>query len=321
MSVRSAQASSSLNADAMSRERQASLDFVLAGRTLFRFRFRAVVYPKAFNEAPCNESQFPREEFGSTNVVLLSAWPIAHRLRTLCITRRVIRYLPSQEPRHYIDLRNDFPACISRMSRSMQRGLRHKRSVFERSNSDGVFFREYQSPEEIRSFYSLSRDVSKLTYQERLHNGLPDTDEFRNELSALAEIGAVRGFVIFQENRPVAFLYFRCFDDYVTAERCGFDPGVARLSPGTVLLVCAIEALAETGKYRLLDFGPGDIPYKASLATGSVLCADVFYLKPTARYIGIVLLHYVFNKTTGAIGKVFEWFHLRNRLKQWVQSF
>ncbi len=83
----------------------------------------------------------------------------------------------------------------------------------------------------------------------------------REAVSALASLGLLRMHVLHRDGTPVAVGYMlaakgRAYD-YIT----GFDPEVAALGAGTVLIGCAIEASAAEGA-REFDFLRGREAYK-----------------------------------------------------------
>jgi CelD/BcsL family acetyltransferase involved in cellulose biosynthesis len=83
----------------------------------------------------------------------------------------------------------------------------------------------------------------------------------RGAVSALASLGLLRMHVLHRDGTPVAVGYMlaakgRAYD-YIT----GFDPEVAQLGAGTVLIGCAIEAATAEGA-REFDFLRGREAYK-----------------------------------------------------------
>jgi CelD/BcsL family acetyltransferase involved in cellulose biosynthesis len=61
----------------------------------------------------------------------------------------------------------------------------------------------------------------------------------------------------------------------------GYDPDHARLSPGTVLQMEALERLFAEQRYRWFDFTEGEGAHKAMFGTGSAQCSSFVLLRPT----------------------------------------
>ena len=79
---------------------------------------------------------------------------------------------------------------------------------------------------------------------------------------SLAGVDAVRMFVMWSGDRPVAAQYWTVDGGVATVLKLAHDEGEKRLSPGTVLTASAIRHLIERENVHELDFGRGDDPYK-----------------------------------------------------------
>src|SRR4029077_2831682 len=126
------------------------------------------------------------------------------------------------------------------------------------------------------SFFPLARRVSSRTYQERLlKSGFPKDPEFRKSALTLSENNCVRAYILFLNGNPVSYLYCRVKDKIVSYDYHGYDPVCAKLSPGTVLQILALEALFAEQQFMTFDFTEGEGPHKERLSTGLSLCGDV----------------------------------------------
>lgn len=179
--------------------------------------------------------------------------------------------------RHYADFAHGFEAYLGRLSSRSRNALNRKRRRFA-----GNAVRCYRTPAEVADFIDQALPVSRQSYQHRLLDaGLPDTPEARAEMLALAAADRVRAFLLFREDRAIAYLYLPARDDVLIYAYLGHDPQWADLSPGSVLQIEAIRMLAQEGRYTRLDFTEGDGQHKRQFATAGVPCADVLLLKPT----------------------------------------
>jgi hypothetical protein len=290
------------------------LPFVVAGKSLFTFRLRGRILARTFDPAPGSLPDPAESVFSDgRDIVFIQARPLPEPLPRLSFGRRTVRYVTTQYRRHYVDLRNDVPSCFERRSAAARRTLRRSIHQFEREFAGQPIFREYKHPGEMVEFHALAHKLSILTGRGR--KALPGDAAFQQELVRLAERDAVRGFILFSGDIPVAFDLCRVRGDYVSGDMCGYDSEYAKWSPGSVLRYCVLNRLAEEGRFTLLDLGPGEARYKESIATGSVLCANVFYFRSKLRYLGIVGFHLALTATSRAIVELLDAMHLRQRLK------
>jgi len=251
-----------------------------------------------------------------SQVLLMRARPLPARLPLLDLTRDTIRYVPVQYLRHYVDLSGGFAAYVRKFSRRSRSELQRKVRRFSEDSKASPVWREYRCPAEMPEFHRLARQVSERSFQARLGVGLPVTEEFRSQLAARAAQDSVRGFILFHGNRPAAYELCHANGGCLTGEHCGYDPEFARLSPGTVLLYCVLEHLFAQQSFARLDFGAGDAEYKASFATGSVLCGDIYYFRKSRKNFCLVAAHCALRGAWWCAAKTLDFVRLRRRLKK-----
>jgi CelD/BcsL family acetyltransferase involved in cellulose biosynthesis len=112
----------------------------------------------------------------------------------------------------------------------------------------------------------------------RLHNlrwrGRPDDSTFGTEtgrdfhraaLRRLADDDVLRIVLMRIDGKPVAFHYFFVLETTMLVHRLGFDPALARYSPGVVSTLETIRMAAEEGVSRV-EFLGGNDRYKSELA-------------------------------------------------------
>jgi CelD/BcsL family acetyltransferase involved in cellulose biosynthesis len=84
-------------------------------------------------------------------------------------------------------------------------------------------------------------------------------------IRALAPLGVPRIVTLKIDGRPVAFHYYLVLDGRMYVHRIAFDPSFARLSPGVINTLDAIESAAAEGATRV-EFLGGAERYKVELA-------------------------------------------------------
>lgn len=187
--------------------------------------------------------------------------------------------------RHYIDMGQSFADYMARFSGKTRSTLRRKaRKLAEETG--GYRVTEHRSPAEIEAFLSAALPLSARTYQARLLDaGLPDSPADRRTMLEAAEADRMRAFLLCAAGQPIAYLALpvvgpRTGGTLVYAH-VGHDPGHARLSPGTVLQIEALERLFGEARYRWFDFTEGEGPHKAMFGTNSAACTSLVLLRPT----------------------------------------
>lgn len=199
-------------------------------------------------------------------------------------------YVPSQYPRYYIDMHQSFEEYKSKFSSKTRSTLSRKVRKYAEYCGGNISWKVYKSPDELREFFRLARAVSKITYQERLLDaGLPDSEEFREQMERLAQQDCVRAFILFHQDEPVSYLYCPISNGVLIYAFLGYNPIYMNLSVGTVLQWLALEHLFEEKAFRFFDFTEGQSAHKRLFATDSVECANVFFLRSSLR--NLCLLH------------------------------
>lgn len=247
-----------------------SLKLVLGRRTLWRFERLLVRRRLTLEEALAGRmpmlSPLPDEAAG----YLLSALPVSC-LPAATGFRTFVRQI---YPRSYASLDQDFEAYLAAFSAKSRSTLRRKVRKLE-----PLDVRCFRAPHEMTAFHRDARAISAGSYQERLGAGLPEGS--LAEMRELAANDAVRGWILYLDERPAAYLYAPAQGGTLLYAHLGYDPNFAHLSPGTVLQYEAMRQLMAERRFRLFDFTEGDGQHKRLWATDSIACADLLLFRPT----------------------------------------
>ncbi|MCL9982429.1 MAG: GNAT family N-acetyltransferase [Erythrobacter sp.] len=187
--------------------------------------------------------------------------------------------------RHYIDMGQSFDAYLSRFSGKTRSTLRRKAKKLA-EECGGYSITEHRTPAEIEAFLAAALPLSARTYQARLLDaGLPDSPEARRAMLEASEADRMRAFLLHAAGQPIAYLSLPVAGPKAKATlvyaHLGYDPDHARLSPGTVLQMEALERLFAEARYRWFDFTEGEGAHKAMFGTHSALCSSLVLLRPT----------------------------------------
>ncbi|HZL36085.1 MAG TPA: GNAT family N-acetyltransferase [Tepidisphaeraceae bacterium] len=126
----------------------------------------------------------------------------------------------------------------------------------------------FTTAKDALKFLELAHRVSKASWQAR-RIGLRITNSAREKrwYQQVAEIGALRSYVLEHKGNPVAFVVGLQWKETFSYEEVGYDSAFADRSPGTVLLFRLIEDLIAIDTPKSLDFGFGDGEYKRVFGT------------------------------------------------------
>lgn len=183
--------------------------------------------------------------------------------------------------RHYIAMDGSFAEYMARFSGKTRSTLRRKARKLA-DEAGGYTVSEHRTPAEIEAFLTAALPLSARTYQARLLDaGLPDSRAARRTMLEAAENDAMRAFLLHAEGQPVAYLSLPVVGQTLVYAHLGYDPAWARLSPGTVLQMDALERLFGEGRYRWFDFTEGDGAHKEMFGTGHAACSSLVLLEPT----------------------------------------
>jgi len=297
------------------------LQFIFAGKLLFVVHLPALILDAPFNRATSNSSKIPSapKSFAEgIEATQMHSCPLAIRARPITLRENAIRYIPSQYEHSYVDLSGSFEDYLRKFSSKTRWTLRKKLKRFKESAGDEAF-REYSDAQKMQEFYTLSRAVSKKTYQQRLLDaGIPEGEEFPLELNTRGARGEVQSYVLLHCTVPIAYTLCYVYGDTISLHRMGFDPQYAELNPGTVLTYLMIERLYAQARFRIFDFGSGYFEYKAFFSTHSVRCAEIIYLRRTWRNLTLVLAHAALNAVSRTLKRVLDLLGLKARIIKWI---
>jgi CelD/BcsL family acetyltransferase involved in cellulose biosynthesis len=257
-----------------------ALPFRVGARTVWRVRRRLVRVALSLDQARSGEvPALPPSEGEGYLIVSLAAEALEPLLRAHPKLRPFIR---QRYRRHYASLETSFEAYLAGWSGKSRSTLKRKvRRLAERCGGR-IDARCYCSPAEVDEFYRHARALSARTYQERLlAAGLPEGEAAVAEMRSLAARDAMRGWILFVEGRPAAYLYAPADGSTLVYAYLGYDPDFAHLSPGTVLQHEAMRQLMEERRFRLFDFTEGEGQHKRMFGTGEVECLDLLLVRPT----------------------------------------
>jgi len=197
--------------------------------------------------------------------------------------RRVMLHQPgASQTRWWIDFGGDPGRYWEKFSKKTRETLRSK---VRKLGHEVV---KFTSVDEAPEFLKLAEEISRTSWQsKRMGLRISDSAESREYWRKVAGIGAFRSYVLRQGGRPIAFMVGRQWEGRFYYEEAGYDLGLAKQSPGTVLQVRVIEDLIEHDTPRLFDFSFGDGEHKRFFGNRQTSSAAVLVLRRSWRNLAI----------------------------------
>jgi CelD/BcsL family acetyltransferase involved in cellulose biosynthesis len=294
--------------------------FQLSDWTLFSVSIQLQVrMASPFTEAPSGDSLSPstHELIDGSQGFLIRGLPIAAALRPIHRTGDYMRYVPLQYEHCYIDFSLSFENYQKKFSSKTRSTLNRKIKKYAEHCGGTIPWKSYQRPEEMRDFFRLARAVSKLTYQERLLDaGIPESEQFILQSESLAVDQRIRAYILFDDARPVAYLYCPVHKDVLIYSYLGYDPEYREMSVGTILQWLALEQLFKEDRFRYFDFTEGQSDHKRLFSTHQRFCANVFFVKNTFRNKVVIYSHLLMDRFSYWLGIVLDQMGVKARLKR-----
>jgi CelD/BcsL family acetyltransferase involved in cellulose biosynthesis len=301
-----------------------SLRYSLSDLKLFELTFKALIESARFDPdrervtdvaPPVEEVPEGYDVLVQRHRLLATPIPVVRRLPKL------IRYAPRQLLHFYTDLRGGEHQAFKQMSSKTRSTLRRKVRAYQTFCGGELRWNTYKRPEEMITFSRLAKELARRTYQEKLFGGgLPDTENFRQEMLDLARQDSVRAYLLFHGEKPVAYLYLPAADGTLIYDYLGYDPDYLQHSPGTVLQYLVLEELYREQRFPLYYWGFGYSQTKEMFCTGQVLGADIYYFRPTAWNQVAVFLHYATDRFSASAGRRLESLGIKQAIRRWLRT-
>ena len=265
-----------MSADSVAAE--VALPFQVGARTLASVRRRLVRLSVPLDQALAGETLTLPGLPAKADGYLIRALPDAMRAGLDAPGLRA--FTRQSYPRHYARIDQGFDAWFAGLSANGRSTLKRKRRKLEEASGGALDVRQYSRPGEVAEFFAHARSVSAETYQERLLDaGLP-ADALPG-MRALAERGAMRGWLLCLDEQPISYLYAPAQGRTLLYAHLGYRSAFGHLSPGSVLQLEAMRMLLEERAFDYFDFTEGDGQHKRQFASASQPSHDLNLIRDT----------------------------------------
>ena len=189
----------------------------------------------------------------------------------------------SQIAEHWFaHLPTDFDSFLAQRSAKHRYAFRRLTKRFESLNEGRVTYAAFDKPAEVDAFCTAAESVARHTYQRGLGAGFFDNSENRQRLFVSARAGSLRGYVLYAEDRPLAFWAGERVGEVTYILWTAFDPRYRKYEIGTILFLKMLADLLRQG-VRTIDFGPGGADYKERFGDLCLQEQDIFVYSLTPK--------------------------------------
>ena len=182
-----------------------------------------------------------------------------------------------------LDLPASFDEFMGSLSKNARGQVRTRANRLRRELGESLTMRVLSAPDDADRVFADVGGLAATTYQHELGVAF-GADEERQRLVRLAlERGWFRAYVLYAEERPIAFWQGYVYDRTFFIGSPGYDPAFSEYRPGSSLLVQVIEHLCADEAIDVIDYGSMYADYKRRFGSSSWEEGDVFLYAPTLR--------------------------------------
>lgn len=219
----------------------------------------------------------------------------------------------------------DFPETYDEYLASLSRKSRYKyKKSFEKfcTMFDGKFhFETFQNQSDVSEFFSYLNDIYKLTWQAKTF-GLKERNSDKTIAlhKVIAEQNQFLSYVLFIENKPIAFILgYACAQEYLYFE-IGYDENFKNIEPGKVLAWMLIDDLYKNHQIKSLDFDTGENNYKKVLGNKHYYCNKLLLTKSYSAASLLIRVQILLRKTYKLIHKIVVKLGLDGKIRKKIKS-
>jgi len=191
-----------------------------------------------------------------------------------------------------MSLPHEVQTLRARFSVKVRKNHRWQANKLLHDYSGNVRVKCFRESSELDQLFRDAEEVAQKTYQRGLGVGFENNQNMRERLAFEAYRGGLRAYVLYVGGRPSAFWIGTVYKETFFSNFMGYDPSLARYSPGTYLLLQVIDGFC-VGSERdvnAIDFGLGDAAYKELLGDHEWQEATVYLFGRSPRSIVLNLL-------------------------------
>ncbi|MCB0165111.1 MAG: GNAT family N-acetyltransferase [Anaerolineae bacterium] len=191
------------------------------------------------------------------------------------------------EPHPNIQYRMTIPASLEDFYslRKNKKNLRKRVRKLEKDFSGRVAIKCYKTPQDVNQLCQDLEKVSSKTFKKATGDAFVNDAKTRNYLTLLAENGHLLAYVLYIDDKPIAFEGILKYKDVYFSHECGYDPDYETYRPGTYLMLKVIDQLSNDDQIQFMDWAAGDYEYKSRFCDLNWNVASFYIFQPSLRGI------------------------------------
>lgn len=224
--------------------------------------------------------------------------------------------------RRLINLKGDYTAYLSSLSKKSRQDLNRTRKKFESQFGSNFSVSCITEQSDISQFIKNVNEISCKTYQWHLLGiGIKPGGHVEKQLNFATKQGWCRCYLLTANNKPVAFQIGYSYDQTYFAYDIGYDPEIQKFQPGVFLHTEIIMDLCEQGdSIERFDFLMGDSIHKKRLSNYSHEERHYYLIPRTLRGTIIAIPLITINKLSAIIGNLLERYKLKTLIKSFIRK-
>lgn len=236
------------------------------------------------------------------------------------IRNSFLPYQPEAASRHPIlHINGTFAEYMGKFSSKHRNTLQRKVRKLRDFSGGDMRLGRYESPADVAAFFDVAVEISRKTYQWKLHQrGLSEIDMLRERLRFASDKGWMRCYLLFCGERAVAFILGYQYEGTFFLDEIGHDPEFANYSAGTVLQLLCVEDLFNYNRARIFDLQDFS-RYKDELSNDSYVQGRVLLFRPGAYARFLRTGHSLCSAVTLAASASLDRLGLKSRVKKLIR--
>lgn len=194
---------------------------------------------------------------------------------------------------------------LSNMKKKTRYNLKRNVRILKESCSDNMDLFICDNKENVKKYLFELDGVFKKSWQGNvLWYGKRDGEEAIKYYEGLAELGWLRGYVLYCDSKAVAFVLGVQYRSVYFYEETGYDPAYSSMSPGNVLTYMIIEDIYTDRKPRIVDFGYGENKYKKIFGNSSFPAFNVALVHKKQKFHFVVPVQILLDRAYWSIRRL-----------------
>jgi hypothetical protein len=191
-------------------------------------------------------------------------------------------HLARPEPHHIMQLPARIENLYEGLSAGLRKQLRRDRKKLSEKYPGKIRIHCFRHSADIGEAARDMEEVARKTYQRGLGVGFADNMGMRTRLQLFSQKGWLRAWVLYLNDVPCSFWTGTVYNGVLYLDYIAYDPALREYSPGTLLMMKALEDLCSEG-VGAVDFGFGQADYKQRFGNVRLMESSIYIYAPSLK--------------------------------------